>query len=327
VDKHDIVVIGASAGGFDPLRAVLAPLDSRFPAALFLVSHLAPGRSRLDDVLAGATSLSVMFAEDREAIRPGTLLIAPPDRHLILERGRIMLRRGPRENLWRPSIDVLFRSAAVAFGTRVIGIVLSGSLDDGATGLKAVAQCGGVCIVQAPDDAAYPEMPQSALRAVPEARVMTAHEIAAALPAMVTATAAPTAPIPEQIRLEARIAAGDEEAMREIEARGQPTSFNCPECGGPLNREPGALLRFRCRLGHSFAAASLGEASGRAVESSLWAAIRLLEQRANLDRARGAEERDRGRAASAAAYQQRSTEVTGHAHVLREMLAKLPSDG
>lgn len=325
MERHDIVVIGASAGGLDHLRALLAPLDDGFPAALFLVTHLAPGRSRLDDVLAASTKLKVAFATDGEAIRPGTLLVAPPDRHLILERKRVILRRGPRENLWRPSVDVLFRSAAVTFATRLVGIILSGSLDDGAAGLRAVAQCGGLCIVQKPDDAAYPEMPEAALRAVPEARILTAGEIGAALRALTVEAASPPPPIPEQIRLEARVAAGDEEATREIEMRGEPTNLICPECGGPLSREPGKLLRFRCRLGHAFASASLQDASRRAVESSLWAAIRLLEQRASIDRARVTEERDRGRAAAAGSYAQRAAEVTGHAEVLREMLAKLPT--
>ena len=324
VDRHDIVVIGASAGGLDALRALLAPLDSRFPAALFLVNHIAPGRSRLDDVLAACTSLTVLFAEDGEAIRPGTLLIAPPDRHLILERERVVLRRGPRENLWRPAIDVLFRSAAVAYTSRVIGIILSGALDDGASGLRAVAQCGGVCLVQSPADADYPEMPESALCAVPDARVMAAKEIAAALPALVTEAAPPPAAPPEQIRLEARVAGGDEAATREVEARGKPTNFSCPECGGPLNREPGKVLRFRCRLGHAFGESTLARATRETVESSLWAAIRLLEQRANIDRTRGTEERDRGRNGAAGMYEQRAAEVTGHAHVLREVLAKLP---
>jgi two-component system chemotaxis response regulator CheB len=326
VDRRDIVVIGASAGGLEPLRALVGPLGAAFPAALFLVAHLAPGRSRLVEVVAADTSLGVMFCEDGQAIRHGTLLVAPPDRHLILEPERIRLARGPRENLWRPSIDALFRSAAVAFASRVIAIVLSGALDDGAAGLRAIAQCGGLCIVQRPEDAAYPGMPESALRAVPAAQVMTAAQIAASLPDLVAQAAPAPSPVPEQIRLEARIAAADEQATCEIGARGEPTNLSCPECGGPLRPEPGMLMRFRCRLRHAFAASSLDEANRRMVESSLWAAIRLLEQRANLDCARGTEERERGRIANAERYQQRAAEAAGHACVLRELLAKLPSD-
>jgi two-component system chemotaxis response regulator CheB len=324
VDRHDIVVIGASAGGLDALRALLAPLDGSFPAALFLVSHLAPGRSRFDEVLAACTRMKVFFAEDGESIRAGTLVIAPPDRHLILQQGRALLRRGPRENLWRPAIDVLFRSAAVAFAGRVVGIILSGALDDGASGLSAVARCGGLCIVQRPSDAAYPQMPELALQAVPEARAMSAAEIGAALPALVAQPAPAAVIIPQQLQLEARIAAGDEAAAREIESRGEATNLNCPECGGPLHREPGTVLRFRCRLGHALTEAALAEASRQAAESSLWAAIRLLEQRANINRARGNEERHRGRAAAAEHYEHRAAEVIGHARVLREVLAKLP---
>jgi two-component system chemotaxis response regulator CheB len=325
VDRRNIVVIGASAGGLDAVRALVRPLEAGSPAALFLVTHLTPGPSRLDEILAAETALEVRFARDEEAIRPGTLLIAPPDRHLILERSRISLRRGPRENLWRPSIDVLFRSAAVAFASRVIGIILSGALDDGASGLRAVARCGGLCVVQTPADAPYPEMPECALRAVPDARVMSATELAAALPALVAEAAPPSAPIPDQIQLEARVAAGDEGATREIEARGEPTSLTCPECGGPLKRQPGTFLRFRCRLGHAFSSSTLEEASREALESSLWAAIRLLEQRANIDLTRSSQERDRGRIGAAGVYQERASETTGHAEVLREMLSKLPA--
>ena len=325
MDRHDIIVVGASAGGLDSLKALLGPLTADFPGSLFFVTHLAPGQSRLDEMLAACTSLRVLFAEDGAVIRPGTLLIAPPERHMLLERERVLLTRGPRENLWRPSIDVLFRSAAVAFRSRAVGVVLSGSLDDGAAGLAAIAGCGGVAIVECPSEAAYPDMPQAALRAVPDARVCKASEIAAILRTLVAEPVREPPPVPEQIILEARVAAGDEAATRELEARGKATNFSCPECGGPLNREPAGTLRFRCRLGHAYADASLGEASAQVVESSLWAAIRLLEQRANLDRTRGNEERARGRTTSAARYDQRAAEINGHAHVLRQMLRNLPA--
>jgi two-component system chemotaxis response regulator CheB len=324
VDRRDIVVIGASAGGFAAIKALAAPLPSDFPAALFLVTHLPRGPSRLAQILGRSCSLEVRFAEDGDPIRPGTLLIAPPDRHLLLQQGRVMLSRGPRENLWRPAIDVLFRSAAVTFTSRTIGIVLSGVLDDGASGLRAIHHCGGIAIAQDPADAAYPGMPEAALHAVPEARRLACAEIAAALTELVRQPAPPPPPIPEQILLEARLAAGDTEATREIEARGMGTNLSCPECGGPLNLQPGDQLRFRCRLGHAYAAASLSAASRDAVESSLWVAIRLLEQRANIDNARSEAEREQGRGGSAERYASQAADVAGHANVLREMLAKLP---
>ena len=324
MDRHDIVVIGASAGGFAAIKALLAPLAADFPAALFLVSHLPRGHSRLAQVLDRTSQLTVRFAEDGDTIRPGTLLIAPPDRHLLLQRERVMLSQGPRENLWRPSIDVLFRSAAVSFSTRTIGVILSGVLDDGASGLSAIHRCGGIAIAQHPADAAYPEMPEAALRATPEARLMTCSELPATLEELVRQPAAPPPPIPDQILLEARLAAGDAEARHEIEARGTGTNLSCPECGGPLNLQPDDTLRFRCRLGHAYAIASLSSASRDAVESSLWAAIRLLEQRANIDLTRSNEERAKGRGSDAEHYAGRAAEVAGHADVLREVLTKLP---
>ena len=324
MDRRDIVVIGGSAGSFAAIKALTAPLPPDFPAALFLVSHLPRGPSRLAEVLARGCSLSVRFAEDGDTIRPGTLLIAPPDRHLLLQRGRVMLSRGPRENLWRPSVDVLFRSAAVSFATRTIGLVLSGVLDDGASGLKAIHRCGGIAIAQQPTDAAYPQMPEAALRATPETRLLAGSEMSAALAELVREPAPPPPPIPDQILLEARVAGGDKEATREIEARGTGTNLSCPECGGPLNLQPDDELRFRCRLGHAYAIGSLSTASRDAVEASLWVAIRLLEQRANIDRTRGNDARAQGRGSAAGHYEAQAGEVAGHADVLRDVLAKLP---
>lgn len=324
MDRRDIVVIGGSAGSFAAIKALTAPLPADFPAALFLVSHLPRGPSRLAEVLGNACSLSVRFAEDGDAIRQGTLIIAPPDRHLLLQRGRVMLSPGPRENLWRPSIDVLFRSAAVSFSTRTIGIVLSGVLDDGASGLKAIHRCGGIALAQHPADAAYPQMPEAALHSTPEAHVLTGSQMSAALAELVREPAPPPLPIPDQILLEARLATGDQDATREIEARGTGTNLSCPECGGPLNLQPGNELRFRCRLGHAYAIGSLSTASRDAVEASLWAAIRLLEQRANIDLTRRNDERAQGHDSAAEHYAARAAEITGHANVLRDVLAKLP---
>lgn len=318
------MVIGASAGGFTAIRALIAPLPADFPAALFLVSHLPRGQSRLAEVLARASRLQARFAEDGDTIEPGSLFIAPPDRHLLLQKGRLLLSRGPRENLWRPSIDVLFRSAAVSYSSRTIGIILSGVLDDGASGLRAIHRCGGIAVVQQPADATYPEMPKAALRATPEARVLPSAEMAAALEELVRQPAPPPPVTPEQILLEARLAAGDMDATREIEARGAGTNLSCPECGGPLNLQPGDMLRFRCRLGHAFSIASLSAGSRDAVEESLWVAIRLLEQRANIDRTRSEEARAQGSGSVAEHYSLHSAETAAHADVLRDMLSKLP---
>lgn len=324
MDRRDIVVIGASAGGFAAVRALLGPLPADFPAAFFLVSHLPRGPSRLAQVLGNASRLRVRFAEDGDLPAPGTLSIAPPDRHLLLQRQRVVLSSGPKENLWRPSIDVLFRSAAVSFRSRAIGIILSGALDDGASGLQAIHRCGGIAIAQDPADAAYPAMPEAALQTTPEARLMACSQMAAALQELVLQPAPPAPPVPDQISLEARLAEGDKEATREIEARGTGTNLSCPECGGPLNLQHDENLRFRCRLGHAYAIASLSAASRDAVEASLFAAIRLLEQRANIDLTRSNEERARGRGSAAQQHAALAARVSGHADVLREVLTKLP---
>ena len=164
---HDIILLGASAGGVDALIRLCSGLPRDLPAALLVVQHIAPtSRSMLPRLLCRAGPLPAAHAEDREAIRPGRIYVAKPDHHLLVNAAdhRLMLRRGPHENRSRPAIDPLFRSAAVAFGPRVVGGVLSGLLEDGTAGLVAIKAYGGISVVQSPEDAAWPDMPRNALR-------------------------------------------------------------------------------------------------------------------------------------------------------------------
>ena len=161
---HDIVVIGGSAGGVEALRRICEGLPADFPAAVFVVIHISPNsRSIMPDLLSRAGRLPARHPTDEEPIHRGTIYVAPPDMHMLLRPGYVMLRRGPQENRTRPAIDPLFRSAAVAYGSRVIGVVLSGLLDDGCAGLLAIKSCGGISVVQEPNDAMWPEMPRNAL--------------------------------------------------------------------------------------------------------------------------------------------------------------------
>ena len=169
MSRHDIILVGASAGGLEALRTLLGNLPGNIAASIFVVLHIGGRPSVLPKVLGAASSLSVAHAVDGAPIRMGHVHIAPPDRHLLIEQGnggqgRIRLSRGPRENLTRPAVDPLFRSAAEAFGPRVIGVILSGALGDGTAGLIGIKKHGGIAIVQDPDEAQYPGMPKNALK-------------------------------------------------------------------------------------------------------------------------------------------------------------------
>ncbi len=193
---HDVVVVGASAGGVDALRAMAAQLPGDLPAAVLVVLHVHAGPSALPDILRRAGPLPAAHAVDRERIAPGLILVAPPDHHMLVAHDRVRVTRGPKENGHRPAIDPLFRSAAATLGNRVIGVVLSGMLDDGADGLAAVKAAGGVAIVQDPEDATFPSMPRSALAAVEADEVVPLRLLGSAITRWVAASPGPPSPLP-----------------------------------------------------------------------------------------------------------------------------------
>jgi two-component system, chemotaxis family, protein-glutamate methylesterase/glutaminase len=188
VPNRDLVVVGASAGGVEALIRLVGELPPDFGAAVLVVLHLTPdASSNLPAILARAGRLPAAQARDGEPIRPGRIFVAPPDHHLLVRDGRVRLSRAPSENLHRPAVDVLFRSAAMNLDGRTVGVVLSGALDDGADGLRAIAMAGGLAIVQDPGDALVPSMPMSALEAGPVDHILPAHEIGRRLPALLRA--------------------------------------------------------------------------------------------------------------------------------------------
>jgi len=322
--RRNIIVIGASAGGIAPLQALISRLGPDFPASLFAVVH-GPGRSRpyLPDTIALHSRLPVRFAGDTERIRNGVLLLAPPDRHLLVKENEVVLTRGARENLWRPSIDALFRSAAVAHGSRVVGVILSGALDDGTAGAAAVCACGGAVLVQEPEDSGVPEMPASVLRTLDGIRVVKSAELPDALAQMIQSDV-PEHDVPERLRAESRFAEDPMAHQDDYSKLGDLSQNTCPECGGPLREAAGDILRFRCRTGHAFTGQVLEDMTRRDIESSLWSAVRLFQQRANLDRKLAQQESERGRLQGADQYAMRAAEAEGHASVLHELLMKLP---
>ena len=278
----DIVVVGASAGGIEALSALLALLPADFPAAIFVVIHVsADSPGVLPTILARAGVLPVETAQEGAAILPGRVYVAPPDRHLLLEQGYIRLTRGPKENRFRPAIDPLFRSAAQAYGERVIGVVLSGSLDDGTAGLWAIKDRCGLAIVQEPGEAAYPSMPLSALQYVEVDHRVTIAEMARLLPQLVSAVVAEkeAMAVPDKMEIETRIAREDNPLEAGVMTLGPLSPYTCPECNGVLVQlQEGNLLRFRCHTGHAYSLESLLAGIHESIDKTLWNTVRTLEE-------------------------------------------------
>jgi two-component system chemotaxis response regulator CheB len=321
VKAHDIVVVGGSAGSLDPLRTLLAELPATLPAAIFVVVHRpAHSHSNLCEILARGSSLSVRDACDGEPLAHGSVYVAPADHHLVLKQDRMLLTQTPRENQFRPAVDVLFRTAAVCFGSRVIGVILSGALDDGTAGLSAIKRCGGVAIVQAPSDAAYTEMPASAIRNVSVEHIIPAREIAHMIRQVVEQPSGPEKEIPAELILEAQIAETGQTSIELHNRMGDLTPFTCTDCGGPLWKQRGDGLRYRCLTGHALSSRTLEAGLSENLEAAVWAAIRQFEQRANLQSALADQEEQRGRSRVSTSYRERAAEAHSHAAELRKLL-------
>jgi two-component system, chemotaxis family, protein-glutamate methylesterase/glutaminase len=280
--RRDIIAIGASAGGLGPLQQVLTALPSDLSAAIFVVVHIG-SNSHLAEILCHHSNVPVHRAISGTAIEPGHVYIAVAGCHLLLHDSHILLRRGPRENLSRPAIDPLFRSAACTFGSRVIGVVLSGSMNDGTAGLRAIKRCGGLAVVQLPADAAFPDMPMGALSHIAVDHVVAAHEMGALLARLTREPAGETPEIPFDIRLETAISAQELGSMEANQQLGQRSPFSCPECQGVLwEIEDDGLLRYRCHVGHAFTAEAVQADQSRRAEELLWSLLRNHRERAAL---------------------------------------------
>jgi two-component system chemotaxis response regulator CheB len=280
---HDVVVIGGSAGGVEAAVQLCRSLPAELPAALFLVIHLAGNReSFLPEVLKNS-SLPVSFAVDGDAIRLEHVYVAPPDYHLIISRDHMRVVRGPRYNSYRPAIDPLFHSATRSFGPRVVGVVLSGTLDDGANGLAAIQRRGGIAVVQEPETATYAEMPRSALAHTDANYRLAPADMGPLLGRLARQTV--DAPMPgaeETLDAEFGNLVGDKIDMSDI---GKPSVYACPDCNGVLwEVEENGGLRFHCRIGHGFSVQSLAAEHDQALEDSMWAALRALEENIQMRR-------------------------------------------
>lgn len=314
---HDIVVIGASAGGVEALQQLVASVPSDYPGTLFVSLHMArETKSVLGAILDRSGPLPASTAKDGQAIRRGHIYVAPPDYHLVVRQDRLAVIRGPKEHGHRPSIDVMFRSASQAYGPRVVGVVLSGYRDDGTAGLSDIKKAGGVAIVQDPDEAAAPQMPLNAAERVPPDYVLRSSEIGRTLLQL-----ANDPPLEERFMAPPHPDDAEFPKDEKMESNGRPSAFTCPACSGTLwELDDEGILRFRCRVGHAYSAETMFSAQVENVENSLYAALRVLEE--NMELARRLAKRARGSKNDMLAekYEGQAAANEAHAQRLRTVL-------
>lgn len=324
-----VIVVGGSLGALDGLRRLAAELPGEFPAPITVTVHLRPdapaATARLLD-RAGPLSAATVF--DEQELAPGRIYVAPPNLHLVVEPGKVRPVLGPRENLWRPSIDVLFRSAAIAYGPGTIAVLLSGYLDDGVAGLDAVRRCGGTVVVQDPRDATVPDLPQNALGAVAADHVSTLAGLPKLLVRLAEEPLATSAdPPPDDLITEHRIAARvTSDVAAEFEL-GELAPFSCPECRGPLWGIDGPVKRYRCHVGHAYTGKSLAADQQAGIERALWAALRALREQSMAQESIARTERADGRPGSAAAHRELAEDARRHAGALAELTERILEQG
>jgi two-component system chemotaxis response regulator CheB len=285
-DRAWVVVLGASAGGVESLRQVVESLPKDFPAPIFAVLHIPPYQeSRLPQILARCGPLPTCHPEDGTKISAGHIYVAPPDHHMLIEGDSISVKRGPKENRHRPSIDALFRSAAYTFGSRAIGVVLSGALDDGTSGLWTIKRLGGIAIVQQPNDARFESMPLSALEQVKVDHTVGADRIGPLITELVQNNTPEIMKADQillkRVKMELKVAAEANAFQKGILDFGELTPFTCPECHGALVRlMEQKMTRYRCHTGHGYSDSALLEAVMESTGELLWQVMRAFEEAA-----------------------------------------------
>ena len=322
--QRDLVVIGASAGGVDGLQELVAHLPPEFPAAVLIVLHVpSTGTSVLPQILARHGPLPACFPRNGVALQRGQIYVAPADHHMLVHSGHIHLTQGPRENGQRPAVDPLFRSAARFAGARCIGVVLSGLLDDGASGLRFIHEHGGAAVVEDPASAPFPSMPKAALQMTPSAVVATVQDLGAALCRLVDEPIDPPhgddqASVGSQPdRQDADLVELEDPSETAALLEGPPSALTCPECGGALwEQYDRDSVRYACHVGHAYTTASLIEEQGTALEGTLWSAVRALEERADVHRRLAR----RVGGSRTPIYEERAREAEKHARDLRHVL-------
>jgi two-component system chemotaxis response regulator CheB len=317
--KRDIIAIGGSAGSGPVLKRIVSELPSDIPASIFVSTHVPTNSGAyLADALSSMSTLPVSHAIDGQPIERGHIYVAAPDRHLLLIDGTIRLGEGPRENMVRPSIDPLFRSAALSYGPRAVGVVLTGMLNDGAAGLHAIKAVGGTAVVQHPLDAEADQMPLAALEATDADHVAAAADLAEVITRVARSDAGPATQAPASLELEVEIAAGARLGSDTLLEIADPSTLTCPDCNGVLSElRAERPLRYRCQIGHASTAEVLA-ARIEGVDEAVRIAMRVMEERVTLVERMARDARDTGRRAIAELYEARAVEYRRYAATLRE---------
>jgi two-component system, chemotaxis family, protein-glutamate methylesterase/glutaminase len=322
--NRDLVAIGASAGGVEALVTLCTKLPAPFPAAILVTQHLpSHSDSALDQLLSRAGPLPAKFADNGDPLRKGQIFLAPPGSHLIAEDNRLLLGKGPRENHVRPAIDAMLRSVAVCCGSRAIGIVLTGTLGDGASGLKAIQQCGGISVVQDPDDAAFPEMPRTALNRTMPDHVVRLADLPLLLNSLVQYPAGDPKPCPDSVRFEVAVASGHKSSMRDLDRLGRRSVLTCPDCHGAMwEIDDDDLQHYRCHVGHAYGADMMALGLDENVRRALASALRTLEERIALTERLRWQACKRGHNQSADIWSRKIEEIEKEADSLRQAIIR-----
>lgn len=323
-----VVVIGTSLGGVEALKQLVAGLPADFPAAILVVQHVGNHPSKLPDILSTHGPLPARHAIDGDRIVPGQILLAPPDRHMLVDGDVVQITRGPKEHYTRPAIDPLFLSAALSRGPGVVGVVLTGRGSDGTAGLQAIKACGGIAIVQDPSEALVPDMPRSASHYVEIDHEATLDELPGLLrslvdPTQISRRQRPPAPARLQHEHDLTLSKGD--PMENLKAIGQPSPFACPDCSGGLWEVDGAQPpRYRCHTGHGYTLDTLQESQSTETDAALWSAMRALQEKSQLMKMLSNIHRKAAQEGEARAIDVEVAKAEKQAEVIRQLIENFP---
>jgi two-component system chemotaxis response regulator CheB len=325
----NIIVIGASAGGIAAINKVVAGLSGQKNIVVLVVLHVSrkSNCSIIADGFQKHTSLICVVAANGMPMVEGHLYLAPPDHQFMVKDGVIKINQGPHENKYRPSIDVLFRSVAVNYGHQVIGVILTGLLEDGTSGMHAIKRSGGICIVQEPSEAEYSDMPRSVLNKIEVDYQANMEDIPVIIKEILKQPLPPKQPIPAELQIEADITEKMMSSINQLKKIADRSDFICPDCGGGLwhvKNDP--MHRYRCHTGHVYTEKLLYDIQDENIEESVWVSIRMLEEKRNLLLLMATRENQSGDTQLAMAYQKRINEVSLHINRLKSFLIKLSED-
>lgn len=326
---RNIIVIGASAGGIPAVNAVIQEFPEDLDAAIVVVLHVSrkSNSTNIAKSFQRNTSLTCRVASNEMPLRKGHLYVAPPEQQLMIKNNSLRLTNGPHENKYRPSIDVLFRSAAVHYGNRSIGIILTGLFEDGTSGMHAIKRSGGICMIQDPAEAEYSDMPRSVLNKIKVDYQAKLKEMPEIIKNIVNDPLPPEIPVPRELQIEAYITEKMMSDINDMKKIGDKSDFTCPDCGGglwELKNDP--LHRYRCHTGHVFTEKILHDLQDQNIEETIWVSIRMLEEKENLLLLMARRENAEGEPEMSSFHESRLEGIRKHISRLKSFLSMLNED-